>query len=59
MPSQSVAPEYWLLRAEEARVIAEQMRYPEARLSMLQIAEIYTRLAERLRVPAQQLEPRN
>ena len=47
MPAPSSGTKYWLSRAEEARVVAEQMRLPEARLSMLQIARIYIRLALR------------
>ena len=36
----------WLDRAEEARVMAEGMSRPEARLQMLKIAETYKRMAE-------------
>ena len=47
MAAPSPDPKYWLSLAEEARVVAEQMQHPEARLSMLQIAWIYVRLALR------------
>jgi hypothetical protein len=47
MAAPSPSPKYWLSRAEDARVVAEQMRLPEARLSILQIARIYVRLALR------------
>jgi hypothetical protein len=40
-------PEHWLSRAEEARVIAEQMTDPQARASMLRVAQEYEKLAER------------
>jgi hypothetical protein len=40
-------PLFWFSRAEEARVMAEAMRYVDSRLAMLRIAEIYTKLAER------------
>jgi hypothetical protein len=46
MAAPSANPKYWLSRAEEARVVAEQMQ-PQERLSMLQIARIYIRLALR------------
>jgi hypothetical protein len=41
-------PAYWLSRAEEVRVIAETMRSPEAKHSMLGMAEMYTRIAQRI-----------
>jgi hypothetical protein len=47
MSAPSPSPRYWLSRTEEARVVAEQMQHPEARLSMLQIARIYIGLALR------------
>jgi hypothetical protein len=47
MAAPSANPKYWLSRAEEARVVAEQMQQPQERLSMLQIARIYIRLALR------------
>jgi hypothetical protein len=42
-------PVHWLNRAEEARVIAEEMRDPESRRIMLNIADDYERLAKRAR----------
>jgi hypothetical protein len=47
MPAPSPGPKYWLLRAEEARVVADQMQQHEVRLSLFQIALIYMRLALR------------
>jgi len=43
-------PEFWLARAEKARVIAEGMKSPEARCSMFGMAEMYTRVAQRVRM---------
>jgi hypothetical protein len=40
-------PEHWRARAEEARVLAEQIDDPGAKQTMLRIAESYERLAER------------
>jgi hypothetical protein len=40
-------PQHWRDRAEEARVNAEQMRDPESKRMMLEIADGYMRLAER------------
>jgi hypothetical protein len=40
--------EHWWNRAEESRTIAELMNDPEARRIMLDIAEGYDRLAERV-----------
>jgi hypothetical protein len=37
-------PEHWLARAEEARILANQMNDAEAKIAMLRIAE---RLAQR------------
>jgi len=39
-------PRLWRERAEEARVHAEQMHDPEARETMLSIAEGYEKMAE-------------
>ena len=38
---------YLRLRAEEARIVAENMRDPQARTYMLSAAQSYERLAER------------
>jgi len=40
-------PDFWRLRAAEARHAAKTMGYPPARLLMLGIAEGYSRAAER------------
>jgi hypothetical protein len=40
--------EYWRDRAEEARARAGEMRDPEAKTTMLRIAEMYDSLAERV-----------
>jgi hypothetical protein len=40
-------PKHWRGRAEEARVHAEEISDPEARKTMLQIAEDYEKLAKR------------
>ena len=43
------SPEYWELRAEEARAIAEQMHHPECRKSMFEVAVGYGLMAETAR----------
>jgi hypothetical protein len=40
-------PKHWLNRAKEARVLAEQIDDPEAKRTMLKIADDYERLAQR------------
>ncbi len=40
-------PKHWLDRAKEARALAEQMNDPDAKRTMLGIAEDYERLAKR------------
>jgi hypothetical protein len=40
-------PDHWRARAEEARVLANQMNDSESRDAMLRIAEDYERLAKR------------
>jgi hypothetical protein len=38
--------DYWRERAEEARIHASQMRHPDAKRTLLHIAENYEQLAE-------------
>jgi hypothetical protein len=45
MPAR-LGAEYWRERAEEARTQADQMRDPDARRTLLEIAENYEQLAE-------------
>jgi len=59
MPTPYASVEYWLSRAEEARVVAAQMRNPETRLFMLGVAQAYFHLAERLRKPSEKPKLRN
>jgi hypothetical protein len=40
-------PDHWRHRAEEARLLADQLNDPEAKLTMQQIAEAYELLAKR------------
>jgi hypothetical protein len=40
-------PQHWRARAEEARVLANQMNDSESKDAMLRIAEDYERLAQR------------
>ena len=40
-------PKHWLNRAKEARALAEQIDDPEAKRTMLKIADDYERLAQR------------
>jgi hypothetical protein len=48
MPSRNfvVAPDHWRFRAEEARMVADQMTHEEARTIMRRIAMDYDRLAK-------------
>jgi hypothetical protein len=39
--------QYWLDRAEETRLLADEMTYPDLRREMLKVAAGYRRLAER------------
>jgi hypothetical protein len=47
MPSDSDAAERWRTLAAEARAVAEEMADPEAKRTMLSIADGYDRLARR------------
>jgi hypothetical protein len=40
-------PAVWRERAEEAKILAEEMRDPDARRAMFGIADAYERMAER------------
>ena len=40
-------PKHWRERADEARAIAAHLMNPQTRLEMLEIAQIYERLAAR------------
>lgn len=39
-------PKYWRMKAQQARIIAESLKDPHARVHMLAAAESYDRLAE-------------
>ena len=45
VPSEIRDAQYWLDRAEEARLQAEEMTYADSRREMLQIAAAYRKLA--------------
>jgi hypothetical protein len=46
MDSTPYSPEHWLAQAEDARAIAELMKEPHTRRSMLYLARGYEKLAE-------------
>jgi hypothetical protein len=46
MPSSTEAGAHWRTKAAEARALAERMTDPQARASMMKIAESYDHLAE-------------
>jgi hypothetical protein len=46
MPSKPHDEEYWLERARDARIQADQLTTPEAKRIMLEIAAGYQRLAQ-------------
>lgn len=39
-------PEYWRMKAQQARILADNLKDPHARVHMLAAAESYDRLAE-------------
>jgi hypothetical protein len=41
-------PDYWHAKAEEARAQAKEMRDPDTRSTMLQLAKIYNAMALRM-----------
>jgi hypothetical protein len=47
MPSLYGTPEHWLIRAKEAREMAQDIVDPAARKAMLTIAENYEKIAKR------------
>jgi hypothetical protein len=47
MPSLLSNPAHWQLRAEETRLLAAQLVDPEAKATILKIADEYERLARR------------
>jgi hypothetical protein len=47
MPSLLNNPAHWHLRAEETRLLAAQLIDPEAKATILKIADEYERLAHR------------
>ncbi len=47
MPTTFNSPKQWRSRAQEARVLAKQMRDPESKLALLRVAESYEKIAKR------------
>lgn len=47
MPTTFDNPEEWRRHAKDARALAKQMRDPESKRAMLQLAESYLKLAKR------------
>ena len=50
---------YWLDRANEARLLAEEITHPPSKRELLKIAEAYARLAERARTSGQALSTKS
>jgi len=50
-------PEYWRERAREAASVARDMHDPEARRAMLDIAESYEKVADRVETITAQSRP--
>ena len=44
---------YWLDRANETRLLAEEITHPLSKRELLKIAEAYSRLAERVQTSGQ------
>ena len=59
MPALLSNPRYWELRAEEARVIAQDMKDPEARRMMIGVADTFDLLARRFAEIEAQLKVAN
>ena len=58
MPPRIYDAKYWLDRAQEARIQAEQMANPEARDGMMEIAARYLRLAQHVQERVSRKNPR-
>jgi hypothetical protein len=57
MPSLLNNPAHWQLRAEETRLLASQLIDPEAKATILKIAEEYDGLARRALTRLQEENP--
>jgi hypothetical protein len=58
MPSAIYDPKHWRERAEETRILADQIHDSEAKRIMLDIAERYERMAKRYERMAKRAEAR-
>jgi hypothetical protein len=54
MPPLLNDPAHWRLRAEETRLLASQLIDPEAKVTILKMADEYDRLAERALIRMQE-----
>jgi hypothetical protein len=50
-------PEFWRIRADEARLQAEQMRDRDAKQALLKFADVYERLAKQAAAHRKGLKP--
>lgn len=50
MPTALRTPKYWRERAAEARKLAESMSEPDSRRALLNVAENYEKIANRIKV---------